>query len=480
LSITARYLPAVQGTSAGGDWYDVLPLAGGAVALAVGDVVGHGAPAAAVMGQLRSALAGLLLGGFSPARALEVLDLFAAQLSGARMSTVACLRLEPDTGRLTYSSAGHPPPLLLGTADVTGTGDEPDGYLDDGQGPALGLPASGPRTEATITLSPGATLLLYTDGLIEHRGTTLDDGLAQLAAAITARRSAPLPALLDGILGDLVGGNGGTDDIAVVAVRLRPPPLRLDLSAEPVQLAQVRRAVRRWTAEASLPPDAIEDLLLTLGEATGNAAEHAYRDADVPGRVVVELHLDDDGGVDVSVADTGSWRPPPADPGFRGRGLRIISALARDVDLSAGPTGTVLRFVLTPSAEKSAVPRPRGAEERIPVAQRRDEQPATLEVTEAQGRRCVALIGDLDLAGTTGIRELLLAELADHRPITLDLTRLGHITSVGAGLLLEVAEGAGTHGDLDILIPATGPARRLLDLTGLATALHPDENSLPH
>ncbi|SMO99504.1 anti-anti-sigma factor [Geodermatophilus aquaeductus] len=474
LAVTARYLPAMQGTSAGGDWYDVLPLTGGAVAVAVGDVVGDGAPAAAVMGQLRSALAGLLLADFSPAQALEVLDRFAAHVPGARLSTVSCSRLEPDTGRLTYSHAGHPPPLLTGT---DGTG--PNGYLDGGLGPALGLHA-GSRPEATTKLSPGATLVLYTDGLVERRGATLDDGLERLTASVTARRSAPLPALLDGVLDDLVDVDGATDDVALVAVRLLPAPLRLDLPAEPARLAAVRRAARGWASGAGLHPDAVEDLLLALGEATGNAVEHAYRDADGPGRVIVELRLDGAGDVVVSVTDTGSWRPPPADPGFRGRGLQIISALARDVDLSPGPSGTALRFVFTPAAPPPAAPRRRAAVDAVSVAQRADGQPATLDVTDAQGRRCLALIGALDLAGTTAIRELVLAELADPRPITVDLTRLGYLTSVGAGLLLEIAECARSHGDLDILLPATGPARRMLDLTGLTSALQPEADGLPN
>jgi anti-anti-sigma factor len=118
--------------------------------------------------------------------------------------------------------------------------------------------------------------------------------------------------------------------------------------------------------------------------------------------------------------------------------------------------------------------------ERLTLEQRPDEQPATLEVTDAQGRRCLVLTGDLDLAGTCGIRELLLAQLVGRRPITLDLTRLGFVTSVGAGLLLEVAERAGPHRELDVLLPATGPARRLLDLTGLASALRPRADGLPY
>ena len=114
------------------------------------------------------------------------------------------------------------------------------------------------------------------------------------------------------------------------------------------------------------------------------------------------------------------------------------------------------------------------------MAQPPDEQPATLDVTDAQGRRCLALIGDLDLAGTTAIREPVLALFADPRPITVDLTRLGFVTSVGAGLLLEVAERAGTHGDLGILLPRTGPARRLLDLTGLGSVLRPEADNVRH
>jgi anti-anti-sigma factor len=472
LAVTARYLPAVEGTSAGGDWYDVLPLAGGAVAVAVGDVVGNGAPAAAVMGQLRSALAGLLLAGLRPAEALEVLDRFAGHVAGARMSTVACLRLEPDAGRLTYSSAGHPPQLLVGSDDGGR-----DGLLDGGLGPALGLPTAGPRPEAVGTLSPGATLVLYTDGLVERRGETLDDGLERLAAAVTARRSDPLPALVDAVLGELVDGHGGEDDVAVVAVRLLPAPLRLDLPGEPARLVEVRRAVRQWASEAGLPADAIEDLLLTIGEATGNAVEHGYRDAE--GRVVVGASLDGTGDVVVSVTDTGSWRPPPADPGFRGRGLQIIANLAHGVELSPGPDGTTLRYVFTPELPPPAVPRRRVVAQQGPVAQRPDEQPATVEVTDVGGGRCLALIGDLDLAGTTGIRELVLGQLAEPGPVTVDLTRLGFVTSVGAGLLLEIAERAGTDGHPDVLLPAAGPARRMLDLTGLASALRPETDSRP-
>jgi len=460
LTVTARYLPAVNGTAAGGDWYDVLPLPGGGVAVAVGDVVGNGAPAAAVMGQLRSALAGLLLAGHGPARALELLDRFADQVSGAAVSTVACLQLEPDTGRLTYSRAGHPPPLLVDAGDGAYLG----AYLEGGLGPALGLPTTQPRPEASTTIAAGATLLLYTDGLVERHGTTLDEGLDRLATAVTARRSSPLPQLLDGVLGELLGEAGANDDIALVAVRLLPVPLRLELPADPARLHELRRALGRWAIDAGLDADTLEDLQLALGEAAGNAVEHAYADAGT-GRVTIEVRLDDAGAVAATVTDGGTWRPAPADPGFRGRGLQIVSALATRVDLDTRPTGTTVRFSVAPVA---AHPQPPAPGPRTLVEPRSADRPAELRATDAHGRRCLEILGDLDLTGTAAIRAALLAELAAGRPATLDLTRVGFIASVGAGLLLE---GFRSAENVEVLLPAAGPARRLLDLTGLTAVL---------
>jgi anti-anti-sigma factor len=465
LAVAARYLPAVAGTQAGGDWFDVLALSGGRVALVVGDVVGDGAPAAAVMGQLRSALAAVLLAGFRPGRALEVLDRFAAEVAGARVSTVACLQLDPATGRLTYSSAGHPPSLLLtdGGAD----------YLDGGHGPALGLPTRGRRPEAAITLPVGGTLLLYTDGLVERRGATLDDGLARLAATADERRLDAPSTLLDRLLQELVDG-GASDDIALVAVRRLPAPLRLDLPAVPAQLRGLRRAVQRWAEEASLPAEATGDLQLALGEAAANAIEHAYQDDERRGRVVVAVDPAADGSLAVTVSDTGTWRPPADDPGFRGRGLQMISALAADVDLTHGPAGTLLRFRIQPPVPPPVIPRPRaGGAPAVAGAQ------ATLTVSEVGGRRCLQLSGDLDLAGVAAVRDAVLAQLDDRRPVTLDLTGLGFVASVGAGLLLQLVEAARTDGDLDVVLPAAGPARRLLDLTGLTGMLRTRGGPLP-
>ena len=478
LAVTARYLPAVQGTSAGGDWYDVLPLAGGAVAVAVGDVVGNGAPAAAVMGQLRSALAGLLLAGFATRAGAGGPGPLRRPRAGSpdehrRLPAAgaghrpAHLQLTPGTRRRCWST----PPATAPGATATSTA---------GWARRWACTTPGSRPEATITLSPGATLVLYTDGLVERRGATLDDGLERLAAAVTARRSDPLPALVDGVLGELVDGTAATTTSRWSPSGCCPRRCGWTCPAEPVRLAEVRRAVRRWAPRRASIRDAIEDLLLALGEATGNAVEHAYRDADVPGRVGVDAaprprrrrrrlgHRHRHAG--------GRHRPTPASAAADCRSSPPSPATSTSLP---GPPAPRCGSCSPPRSPPPAVPRRRAAGEQIPVAQRPDEQPATLDVTDAQGRRCLALIGDLDLAGTTAIREHLLAELADPRPITVDLTRLGFVTSVGAGLLLEVAERARAHGDLDVLLPATGPARRMLDLTGLASVLRPAD-SLRH
>ena len=454
LTVSARYLPAVTGTSAGGDWYDVVPVDDGGVAVVVGDVVGHGAAAAAVMGRLSSALSGLVLAGHGPARALELLERFAGQMQGARLATVACLLLDPATGRLTYSCAGHPPPLLVSVEGAVS-------YLAGGHGPALGVAGAGRRAEAEATVPPGATVLLYTDGLVERRDALLDDGLERLSAVATALRTAPLPALVDGVLTALVGRDGADDDVAVLAARRRPVPLRADVPADPARLAALRRSVARWAEQAALSPEATDDLQLALGEAAANAVEHAYRAPAAPGRVLIELDSEDDGGVRAAVSDGGTWRPAAADAGFRGRGLSMIAAVADDIEVTSGADGTTLRFRLPPPAIPPVLEQPTASD---PV-----EAPASLLVAEVRGRRCLEVLGDLDLAGVRAVRDDLLAEVAAGGKVTLDLTRTGFVASVGVGLLLEAFQSGGEQ--LEVVVPPGGPARRVLELTGLTETL---------
>ncbi|MGQ0573194.1 MAG: SpoIIE family protein phosphatase [Pseudonocardia sp.] len=344
LALAARYLPAGTHTAAGGDWYDVTVLDDEHVAIAVGDVVGQGTRAAAVMGQLRSALSAYLLEGRSPAQALTWLSRFARNVDGARASTAICLVLHTATGELCWARAGHLPPLVV---------DQDSGarFLDDAHGTVLGVTGAAGFTEGRATLAPGQTVVLYTDGLVERRGEVLDDGLDRIVAA--ARVDLAPARLLPDLLHHALGADEPADDVAVVAARLLPGPLECRLPAQPVRLRELRRAVARWAAAAGLPGEQVDDLQLALGEAAANAVEHAYR-GRAPGEFRYRLDVDGSGDVRVEIGDEGTWQPL-AEPGYRGRGLAVISELARDVDIVRGDAaaGTVVTFTVPAPQDRS-------------------------------------------------------------------------------------------------------------------------------
>jgi PAS domain S-box-containing protein len=212
--IAVRYLPASGSLNVCGDWYDVVDLPPDRYAIAVGDVVGHGLGAAAVMGMLRSALSAAIRAVPSPAQALEVLGLYARAVEGALATTVAKVLIDPRSRLIIYSVAGHPPPVLL----------HPDGrfeLLDQATDPPLGArPDHVPRPQAGLPYTKGDTLVLYTDGLIERRGEDIDAGLARLTDALARHSTLPVEELADGLLAHLGVTGGSQDDIALVVVRL--------------------------------------------------------------------------------------------------------------------------------------------------------------------------------------------------------------------------------------------------------------------
>ncbi|MGQ0573381.1 MAG: SpoIIE family protein phosphatase [Pseudonocardia sp.] len=449
LALAARYEPGAHGSQAGGDWYEVLPLGTDRVAIVVGDVVGQGAAAAAVMGQQRSALAAALLDGCGPAAALTRLDLFARRVEGARASTVACTVLDVATGMLRWARAGHPPPLVL---------DGPAGggarYLDGAAGTVLG--AAGGFTEERTTLVPGSVLMLYTDGLVERRGEVIDDGLQRLRDAAVAAGPVAPDLLIDEVLSRTLHPAGPPDDVAVIAVRLGPQPLQLVLPAHSAQLRRMRRAVAAWTELAGLDARVADDLQLALGEAVANVVEHAYP-AGAPGTVEIELRHEAGAAACVRVRDSGVWRPPPADRGFRGRGLDLIHLLGTDAAVTTGPGGTVVEFRVRPSASAGAPITPAG-----PAP---EEGPARLHVSGGHPVRRIALTGELDLAGVSAVRAGLRAALAGAGPACIDLTGLSYLASAGVGLLVEAMD---RWPEVSLRMPAGGPVRAVLDLVGLS------------
>jgi len=218
LSIAARYLPANNRAQVGGDWYDVLPLPDGSIGIAVGDVMGHDLEAAAAMGQLRSVLRGYAWDGDQPAPVLSRLDRLVNGLEMAQLATAVYGRLrlsEPGSAQaqLEYANAGHLPPVLR----------MPDGatsLLDGAHAPMIGLPVLFDRSQETVAVAPGSTLVLYTDGLVESRELSTDDGIATLRAALEQAPAAATPdELCDLVLAAMSTGEQ-TDDLALLILRL--------------------------------------------------------------------------------------------------------------------------------------------------------------------------------------------------------------------------------------------------------------------
>ncbi|GHA11872.1 PP2C family protein-serine/threonine phosphatase [Streptomyces echinoruber] len=212
--IAVRYLPAVGSLNVCGDWYDVIDLPDGRFAVSVGDVVGHGLEAAAVMGMLRSALSAALRTAEKPARSLEVLSRYALGVEGALTTTVVNAVIHTHEHLIAYSSAGHPPPVLLradGTCDL----------LDRATDPPLGTqPEHLPRSEEQVRYTGGDTLVLYSDGLIERRDEDIDVGLRRLCDAVSRYAHLSPEHLTDALLARFGVSGGARDDIALIAVRL--------------------------------------------------------------------------------------------------------------------------------------------------------------------------------------------------------------------------------------------------------------------
>jgi len=245
LLMTSRYLAAADASQVGGDWYDVFGLRDGGTALVIGDVVGHDLEAAAGMAQLRNMLRAYawVQEQSSPSDIVDRLDQASRAIAEASMATLIFGQLarKDDEWELCWTNAGHPPPLLVTHDGVTR-------YLDEGHGVLLGLGAGRPRLNAATTLPRGSTLVLYTDGLVEAPGQSIDEGLESLRrhAASLARR--PLEPFADLLL-ERARPRRNEDDVALLAIRVPAEPdpdaeLVSELVAEASSSAGVFRALR--------------------------------------------------------------------------------------------------------------------------------------------------------------------------------------------------------------------------------------------
>lgn len=380
VALAGRYLPGAAGLEVGGDWYDVFLLADGRVGLTIGDVVGRGLGAAAAMGQLRTAIRAYALETTSPAAVLERLGRLVQELDAPQMATLVYAVLDPETGRLCFASAGHPPPLLAA----------PDGaarYLEEGRSPPLGVAGGAPQ-EAVVVLEPGSTLLLYTDGLVEKRGGSIEDGMEALREAV-AGHSGEFDSLCDEWMLQALRPEAPADDVALLALRLLPvagDQLNLTFPAEAGVLASVRRALRQWLGGLGASPEEIHDLVLAGNEAATNVLEHAYGPGDGLLEVAATRSAE---RVSVTVRDYGRWRSPRGNE--RGRGFLLMHALVDAVEVVPSPSGTEVRLHRQlPGPQSSrpgrrAHPGPRRCEPRAPSSQSRSSASRATSTSRTPG-----------------------------------------------------------------------------------------------
>jgi PAS domain S-box-containing protein len=337
------YEPAVLPLEIGGDWYDVLPIGDNRIGIVVGDCVGRGLPAAAIMGQLRSSARALLINGAQPALLLEQLDLAASLIPNAYCTTVFLAVLDTETGVLEYSNAGHMPALLAGPEPGRTT------LLTDAASVPLAVRRVEPRPQASQVLPPGSTLMLFTDGLVERKHESIDDGIDRAAAVLARTMTMPLDTVPETVVRELAPAPGYDDDVAMVIYRRQPTQLRIETEAFAGQLVKVRHRLAAWLRAADVSDALVADIVLVVNEACTNCVEHAYRGQRI-GKMLLEAKVAD-GQVRTRVTDTGSWKTPATDPGNSGRGLVLMRALSDTMALKSTPTGTAVDITFRLPAE---------------------------------------------------------------------------------------------------------------------------------
>jgi len=330
LRLAAHYRPGSAGTEVGGDWYDAIRLRSGSVAIVIGDVVGRGVEAAARMAHLQSAVRVYALEALRPAVVLERMNGFVLEGEQGGMVTLLYAILDPDSCTMRIASAGHPPPLVL-------IPDRGSSFAESAPGSPLGVMRFPVYEESVMTLDPNALLLFYTDGLVEAPDLPLRHGFERLRSSVEG-----LPGEPDSICRAVIGSFGATshDDMAVLGVKLTPPGETLDLtlSPRPESLTAMRQALAQWLRAANADGDEIYETLVAAGEAWSNAVAHAHpATSDAP----FELHAVRRGReIEISVSDTGQWRPP-ADT-RSSRGLALMRDLMDDVSIGRRSDGTTV------------------------------------------------------------------------------------------------------------------------------------------
>jgi serine phosphatase RsbU (regulator of sigma subunit)/anti-sigma regulatory factor (Ser/Thr protein kinase) len=332
MRFSAKYLPAGSGVKIGGDWYDVFQLASGRIAFVIGDVVGRGVLAASVMAEIRTALRAYMTQGHKLTEVISMLNELLVSMGRRRGATLSILELDPEAEELEIVTAGHLPPLLIG----------PDGctrLLEQAPGLPVGVRIGHHYQACRYPFPIGSRLLLYTDGLIERRDESIDEGLQRLTVSVHAAVQSSDSSFADRVYRALIDETPLEDDVALLAVEVLAleETLEMTLPARPNVLGGLRNTLGRWLKAVGADENELFDITLSTSEAATNAIEHAYGAREASFTVCCEH---DDREVTVTVRDLGRWRTDR--PRGGGRGLEIMRALLDNVKIDSDERGTVV------------------------------------------------------------------------------------------------------------------------------------------
>lgn len=480
VDLAAAYLVAGTGYAAGGDWFDAVPLGDGRVALAVGDVVGHGVEASAVMSGLRAVLASALASTRDLGTAMQQLDRYAGTVAAAHAATVCVAVMDPRSTHVTYCTAGHPPPLVV----------DDDGATFAAPSGARPLVTGGDLSLAHLRVPRGAALVLYSDGLVERPGRSPAQATVDLARVVSSAHRGEAPGAAHVRLAErlctttvelLVRETGHADDVTILAAhRLDRAVDEVDVvmpaSPSAIQDARVETAV--LIESHHLSHTSALSFHHAVSELVTNVVEHAYRDGDGrdgPGRVRLQAGLTDDGCLRAVVSDQGRWRH--RDPEHRGLGLRLVERMADHLVVTRGTSdhpGTTVTVEVAARRGAHLL----GSDRPSPAA-----QPGTgtfsVEVHEDDGENSAAtrvvVRGPVDLRAVDRLRAALVGTAGGPHDVVLDLTEVTLLSSRGVQLLDQLAAAPVTGPRLWVHAPPGTPAAHVLDLTHLEVQRLPAE-----
>jgi anti-sigma regulatory factor (Ser/Thr protein kinase) len=332
MRFSAKYLPAGLGIKIGGDWYDVFQFAHGRIAFVVGDVVGRGVLAATVMAEIRTALRAYMAQGHKLTEVISMLNELLVSMDRNHGATLSILELDPEAEELEMVIAGHVPPVLI----------ESDGdarLLEQRPGLPVGVCIGRDYPTCRYPFPVGSRLLLYTDGLIERRDESIDDGFQRLIVAAEAAARRTDSSFADRVYRELLDETPLEDDVALLAIEAVPleDPLEMILPARPSVLGGLRNTLGRWLRAAGANENELFDITLSASEAATNAIEHAYGAREATFTIRCEQG---DQQVTVTVRDIGRWRTTR--PRGGGRGLEIMRSLLDSVKIDSDEDGTVV------------------------------------------------------------------------------------------------------------------------------------------